>query len=239
MHITRVLTEGKPSAIDHRYQLISGDIVKGYQMKTIAFVATKGGTGKSSLCFGAGIEAAKRGSVYFVDMDPQRSLTEICARRGGNSTGNNPALLGDVKSLPEAIATLKRTHFERDYLLVDTPGSLMKVIRDAIAVADCIILPVQQSPLDILAQDDAVQLILEAGKQAAAFFVMNRIQGAAKTGDLAARIKTAFPNPPVKIAQRLIYANALINGQSAAEIDSKAADEMALLWAAIDKILQR
>lgn len=208
-------------------------------MKTIAFVATKGGTGKSTLCFGAGIEAAKRGSVYFVDMDPQRSLTEICARRGGSSTGKNPALLGDVKSLPEAIATLKRTHFERDYLLVDTPGSMMGVIKDAIAMADCIVLPVQQSPLDVLGQEDAAQYIVEAGKREVAFFAMNRIQGAAKTGDLAARIKTVFPNPPVKIAQRLVYANALIGGQSAAEIDSKAAEEMAALWAAIDKILQR
>ena len=208
-------------------------------MKTIAFVATKGGTGKSSLCFGAGIEAAKRGSVYFVDMDPQRSLTEICARRGGNVSGKNPALLADVASLPEGIATLKRTHFERDYLLVDTPGSMMKVIKDAIAVADCIILPVQQSPLDILAQEDAAQYIIEAGKQDVAFFVMNRIQGQAKTGDLAARIKTVFPNPPVKINQRIVYANALISGKSAAEIDSKAAEEMAALWAAIDKILQR
>jgi chromosome partitioning protein len=208
-------------------------------MKTIAFVATKGGTGKSSLCFGAGIEAAKRGSVYFVDMDPQRSLTEICARRRNELFEKNPALLADVVSLPEGIATLKRTHFERDYLLVDTPGSMMKVIKDAIAVADCIILPVQQSPLDILAQEDAAHYILEAGKQDVAFFVMNRIQGQAKTGDLVARIKTVFPNPPVKINQRIVYANALISGKSAAEIDSKAAEEMAALWAAIDKILQR
>jgi chromosome partitioning protein len=233
------LTEGKAGAIDYRYQLISSAIDKGYLMQTIAFVATKGGTGKTSLCFGAGIEAAKHGSVYFADMDPQGSLTEICARRGGSTSGKNPALLADITSLPDAIATLKRTHFERDYLLVDTPGSMMKVVKDAITAADCIILPVQQSPLDILAQEDAAQFILEAGKQHIAFFVMNRIQGAAKAGDLAARIKTVFPNPPVKIAQRLIYANALISGKSAAEVDAKAAEEMAALWAAIDKILKR
>ncbi len=208
-------------------------------MKTIAFVATKGGTGKSSLCFEAGIEAAKRGSVYLIDMDPQRSLTEICARRGGSSTEKNPALLADVASLPEAIATLKRTGFERDFLLVDTPGSMMRVIKDAIAVADCIVLPVQQSPLDILAQEDAARYIAEAGKQDVAFFVMNRIQGQAKTGDLVARLKTVFPNPPVKVNQRLVYATALIGGKSAAEVDSKAAEEMAALWAAIAKILRR
>ncbi len=209
-------------------------------MKIVAFVATKGGTGKSSLCFGAGIEAAKRGSVYFIDMDPQRSLTEVCARRNGASIAEkNPGLLTALTSLPEVVATLRRTGFERDYLFVDTPGSMMNVIKDAIAVADCIILPVQQSPLDILVQEDATRYVIEADKQNVAFFAMNRIQGQAKSGDLVKRLASVFPNPPVKINQRLIYATALIGGKSAAEVDAKAAEEMAALWAAIDKILQR
>jgi cellulose biosynthesis protein BcsQ len=42
---------------------------------TIIFAASKGGTGKTTLAFNVGMEAAKHGSVYLADLDPQRSLT--------------------------------------------------------------------------------------------------------------------------------------------------------------------
>jgi chromosome partitioning protein len=218
-------------------------------MKTIAFVATKGGTGKTSLAFALGIEAAKRGSVYFIDVDPQASLTELCKRRevkrgagqkhmSENQT-ENPALLTDVASLTNAVASLKRTKFERDFIVADTPGSMMRVIRNAIEAADCLILPVQESPLDVLAQEDAAQYIIEAGRRDAAFFVMNRIDPSSKIDDLTARLGPVFPNPPVRINQRLIYARALIAGKSAAEVDKKAAADIAKLWAAIEAILKK
>ncbi len=186
-------------------------------MKTICYVGTKGGTGKTSLAFATGLEAAKHGSVYFVDADPQKSLTELCHRRevkGKDLFEDNPSLLEDVGSLVSAVETLKRTGFGRDFIVADTPGSMMPVIRDAIAAADCVVLPIQESPLDIFAQEDAVQYILEAGKKDVAFFVMNRIDPSSNVKDFVARISPIFPNPPVKIAQRLIYARALIKGPS-------------------------
>jgi chromosome partitioning protein len=187
------------------------------------------------------LEAAKHGSVYFVDIDPQKSLTVLCHRRdvkGKDLFEDNPALLGDVGSLGSAVETLKRTDFGRDFIVADTPGSMMPVIRDAIAAADCIILPIQESPLDLFAQEDAVQYIIEAGKRDIAFFVMNRIVSP-NINEFIAHISPVFPNPPVRIAQRLTYARALTKGRSAAESDDKAAVEISNLWEAVEKVLKK
>jgi chromosome partitioning protein len=208
-------------------------------MKTIVFVATKGGTGKSSLAFAMGIEATKHGSVYFADLDPQASLTEICKRRKEEAEIANPMLLSDVGNLSQAIQTLKETGFERDFLVVDTPGALLPVIKSAIHEADCLILPVQESLLDVLAQEDAAQFILESGKQDAALFVMNRIDPNSKVDDLAARLRKVLPNPPARINQRLVYARSVLLGKSPAEMDDRAAADLARLWNAIEAILKR
>ena len=130
-------------------------------MKTIVFAATKGGVGKTTLAFNVAIEAAKHGSVFLADMDPQKSLETFAEIRGGD----NPLLLKNVQSVPRAIADLKRNGFERDFLIVDTPGSFMNIIRDAVTAADCIIIPMQPSPIDILAQEDVLLLIDQLGKE--------------------------------------------------------------------------
>jgi chromosome partitioning protein len=204
------------------------------------FVATKGGTGKSSLAFAIGIEATKHGSVYLADLDPQASLTEVCRRRKAQADMfENPMLLEDLVSLPHAIETLRETGFERDFLVVDTPGSMIPVIRSVIQAADCIILPVQESLLDVLAQEDAAQLILEAGKEDIALFVMNRIDPNTKTADLEKRLRAVLPNQPVKIIQRVVYARSILAGKSAAEQNKDAAADIAQLWNAIDEILKK
>src|SRR5215475_9795120 len=170
-------------------------------MKTIVFAATKGGTGKTTLAFNAGIEAAQHGTVFLVDMDPQRSLTGLCEARDGHQDGpeDNPLLLQDVQSIGGAAAQLSRAGYARDFLIADTPGSFMRVIEEAIIAADCIVLPVQASPLDVLAQEDVARLVQSEGKADRAFFVLNRCEPRAGLEDTIERLGPVFRNPIVRI----------------------------------------
>jgi chromosome partitioning protein len=208
-------------------------------MKTIVVAATKGGTGKTSLAFALGIEAAKHGTVYLADMDPQKSLAGLCERRSKESSlaPDNPMLLDGVGTVSRAVADLTKSGYARDFLIVDTPGSFVGIIREAITAADCIVLPVQPSVLDILAQEDVAKLVDEVGKSNKTLFVINRIDPRAGIDDTMERIGRLFPNRPVKITQRLSYSKALIGGLTGQEIDKKCASEIKALWTAIEKII--
>jgi chromosome partitioning protein len=210
-------------------------------MKIIVFAATKGGTGKTTLAFNAGLEAARHGTVFLADMDPQRSLAGLCETRGRHldSPGDNPLLLEEVQSIGGAAAQLARAGYSRDYLIADTPGSFMRVIEEAITAADCVVLPVQASPLDVLAQEDIARLVNKRGKETQALFVLNRCDARVNQDDTVRRLGLVLACPIVRVNQRHDYARSLIAGQTGAEVNKACAGEVASLWAAIEAILQK
>ena len=210
-------------------------------MKIVVFAASKGGTGKTSLAFAAAIEAAAHGTVFLADMDPQRSLTAICETRGQNQDNpeDNPLLLEDVESVGGAAARLVRAGYERDFLIVDTPGSFMRVIEDAITAADCVVLPVQASPLDVRAQKDVAEIVRKQGKAERTLFVLNRCDGRTNVEDTIEGLAPLSPSRIVRINQRADYARALVTGKSAAEINRACAAEIDALWKAISAILEK
>ena len=202
-------------------------------MKTIVFAASKGGVGKTTLAFNIAIEAAKHGSVLVADMDPQKSLETFTEIRGGG----NPLLLKNVGSIPRAIADLKRTGYERDFLIVDTPGSFMKIIKDAVSAADCVVVPMQPSPIDILAQEDVLLLIDQLGKKSCTLPVLSRVDVRATVDDVVERIMSMFLNPHAAVRNRIAYARALIAGKAAPEIASECSTEIRGLWEAIQRTM--
>ena len=209
-------------------------------MDTIAAIATKGGVGKTTLIFALGIEAAKTKSVFFCDLDPQKSLTLLCERRDKqpDTDKNNPMLLDGVGNIQEAIAKLTKLGYARDLLFIDTPGSMMGVIKAAVSVSDCIILPVQPSILDMIAQEDAADVVGDAGKDDRLLVVLNRVDGRTGVDDSVERATKRFHNRPLKINQRVAYSRGLIAGLSGAELDKECAREISALWASVQKILE-
>jgi chromosome partitioning protein len=202
-------------------------------MKTIVFAASKGGVGKTTLAFNVAVEAAKHGSVFLADMDPQKSLETFSEIRGGD----NPLLLKNVQSVPRAITDLKRNHFERDFLIVDTPGSFMNVIKDAVTAADCVVIPMQPSPVDILAQEDVLLLVDQLGKKSDTLPVLSRVDGRTGIDDVVKRIMSMFSISHVTIKNRIAYARALVAGKAAPEIDRECSAEIKNLWEAIQRAI--
>jgi chromosome partitioning protein len=218
-------------------------------MKTIVLAATKGGTGKTTLAFNIGIEAAKHGTVYLADLDPQKSLKNLCERRGQDEQGklipDDPLFLDNVETITGAVTALGRSggRFSRDFLIVDTPGSFMKIIREAIGAADCIVLPVQPSPLDVAAQEDVARVIAELGKSDKAIFVLNRVDARASslTRETLLHLGKMIPESPIRpveVRQRTDFVRAASTGRTGAELNGEARAEIAELWKAIEKVLK-
>ena len=147
-------------------------------------------------------------------------------------------LLDGVGNIQEAVVKLKRTGFERELLLIDTPGSMMPLIRAAIGVADCIILPLQASLLDIEAQEDAAEAVNDAGKLDRLLVVLTRVDARVGVDDAVNLTTRRFGKAPLQIRQRVAYARAHIAGRTGAEFDKECARETAELWAAVRTILR-
>ena len=192
------------------------------------------------MLFALCIEAAKTKSVFFCDLDPQASLTRLCERRDKqpNTDKDNPMLLEGVGNIQEAIAKLNRLGYARDLLFVDTPGSMMSIVKAAVGVADCIILPVQPSILDMIAQEDAADVVGDAGKDDRLLVVLNRVDGRTGVDDSVERATKRFHNKPLKINQRIAYSRSLIAGISGSELDKECAREISALWVSVQKILE-
>ncbi len=205
-------------------------------MKVVALVSTKGGVGKSTLAECLAVTAAQEGlSVYLLDLDPQQSTAAWWRRRKGP---DNPMLVTGVEAASKAIAALKRKKAERDLLIIDTPGSFLGVINDAIQAASAILIVVQPSPKDLEAQGAVEGLILKSALVDRTIYVINRVGRAPAL--LKATLETLKPKTvrePVQIADRVEYVKADAAGKVANEINEKARAEVAALWDAVKGVL--
>lgn len=203
-------------------------------MKVIVFAATKGGVGKTTLAYNIAVEAAKRSLVLIADLDPQKSLKELWQRRGELV---NPRLLTSIDSVPQAVKLLTQAGYQHEYLVIDTPGSLMPIIRDAVAAADLVVLPVQPSPLDLLAQEAVAQLVGAMGKQT--MFVLNRTESRlGATEQYIDYLKPMTPLPVQTVANRVYYSRAAVSGKAVGEMSKDAAKEIKTLWRAIQAAME-
>jgi chromosome partitioning protein len=218
-------------------------------MKVIVLASSKGGVGKTTLAFNLAVHAARSGTgprrgvgVQLIDRDPQRSLMNLCHRRRDTPElqADNPMLLDNVATVASTIADLADSGYARDYLIVDTPGSLMTVLHEALAAADAVIVPLQASPLDVAAQDAVLDMVERLGKRDRLLFVINRVDGrSGMVADTLRKIASRSPHRPLQIANRTDYARAAVTARAAVEVNAEAAREIATLWTAVTRVIER
>ena len=125
-------------------------------------------------------------------------------------------------------------------MFVDTPGSDIGVIRDALITADAIVLPVQPSPMDLLAQEAACNLIEELDKGDVTLFILNRIEGRSTLGrELLAWLTKHRRFRVFEVRQRPIYARAAIVSRGGGELDKEVRQEMHDLWGVLQELMAR
>lgn len=206
-------------------------------MKTIVFAASKGGTGKSTLCFNVAIEASKKHQVFLADVDPQQSVKAMWEARNELI---NPRLVTKVTDLAQSIKLLTEAGYDREFMFVDTPGSFLDHIERTAAAADIVVAPVQPSHVDWRAQMDLCDRIVSMGMRDRLLIVVNRAE---LRSDLVDRTKGFFehytPFPILTVRERVDYRKGAEVGKAAVEVanNKDVAKDIRELWDAIKSAL--
>jgi chromosome partitioning protein len=202
-------------------------------MRTIAVIARKGGSGKSTVALHLAIAAGRRGrKVLLADTDAQRSASHILKGRAGD--GPQLVETSGPKLFALQIASAKAGV---DLLVVDTPAAIEEEIAHAIVAADLCLLVVRPTFLDLAAAVQTADIVRRLRKPTIA--LVNQAPSP-RAGVEAPSVKRALEAlrlmrlavAPTTLRARMSYQSALEAGRSAEEVDagSEAAQELAELW---------
>lgn len=200
-------------------------------MKTISFVAQKGGVGKSTLAISCAVTAYQQGqNVLLLDMDPQGSVESWYQDRTEDAPG---VVCITAPKIEQAISAAADKGF--DLIIIDTPGRDAPGIATAIKASDLVVIPCRPSVTDMKAIPTTYSMVHRLEKQAV--FVLS--QTPAATLARGSRIREAEAGlsmlgmaAPVPIVSRLAYqdAHGLGLGVTEYEPNGKAANEIRNLW---------
>jgi chromosome partitioning protein len=201
---------------------------------TLAFVAEKGGVGKTTLAAGIAVAAAQAGErVVALDLDPQKSLSAWGARRERELAGLTVELVppSRVTQLKAALTGLGKKGVT--LVLLDTAGADSAVTHAAMRVADLCLIPARPSRLDIEATKTTFQAVLRIGRPIG--FILNQCAATSRgsrSSEAAAGLEMLGVLAP-QVAMRTDHQDALASGLGVTEYApaSKAAAEITELWA--------
>jgi chromosome partitioning protein len=207
-------------------------------MRTIAVIARKGGSGKTTVAYQIAVAADRRGwKAVIADSDPQRSaITAMQAR--GELLGPQVTATTGAKLYPLQMAAVRDG---AEVLLIDTPAAIHEEIVNAVALCDFCLLIVRPTFLDLAAAVHTLQLVRPLRKPMLA--VVNQAPPA-RAGAEAPAVTKAFRAlaamqvavVPTVVRSRAIYQTAMERGRSAEEMDDEiAAQEIADLWGFIER----
>jgi chromosome partitioning protein len=201
-------------------------------MWTIALAAAKGGVSKTTLAAALAV-AAQLGDpgmrIALIDLDPQGSLTHWWNLRDSDQ----PHLASlDGMPLYKAQADLKSAGFS--LLILDCPPGFSSILREAISVADLVVVPTGASALDLEAIASTVEMADEAGVRRSC--VLSRAIPRSRLAGEAVRAlrDLGWGGLPV-VHQRVAVAGAMADGHTVLEKQpgGTAARELMALWHAV------
>lgn len=205
-------------------------------MKKIAFLAQKGGSGKTTLAVHTAVAATEAGeSVVVIDTDPQKSATVW-----GDARSQEKPIIATAAAA-ELGRVLKAADQERMTLaIVDTAPHAAPDATRIVRAVDLVAIPVRPTAFDIAAAGSAVDIVKAAGVRAV--FVLSacpsRSPEIAETRTVLAEY--GLPITPVEIIDRRAFARAVATGRAVTEFESngKAATEIRALWVWLKEQMQ-
>jgi chromosome partitioning protein len=206
-------------------------------VKVVVFAGSKGGTGKTSLLLNLAALAAEkkadgnyRHKLFLADLDPQGSLKHFADKRPDQV---NPRFVDDVENVAKSVRMLTSAGYDREFMLVDTPGSMMPLITRAFEAADLIVLPTQPSPLDLHAQEAVAARIARMGLEDRTLFVLTRTSNKEDTEAARQYLAIRTPLPILTVTDRPAYKRAMDEGRAAWEMEGGNKDakaEIKKIW---------
>ncbi|HEX7758136.1 MAG TPA: ParA family protein [Caulobacteraceae bacterium] len=206
-------------------------------MRTIAVIARKGGSGKTTVATHLALAAHLRGfKTLLADTDPQRSSVEVLRAR--RSPGPERADTTGAKLFALQVAAVRAG---TEAMVIDTAAGAEEDLASAIVLADLSLLVLRPTFLDMAAAVHTVDVVRRLRKPA--MIVVNQApptregveSPTVKRAQQALRIMR-LPVVPTILRSRSIYQSALESGRSAEEMgDAAAAAEMAEFWTFIER----
>ena len=193
----------------------------------------KGGSGKSTVAFNLGLWLQMKGQpVVAYDLDPQSTLSDVAEVR--REEGYAPPLVvyqtdGDLG---------KQLLIHPGQVLVDVGAANLDAMKQAIAVADRVLIPVPPSQPDVWATQRFLKIVDEAtgnGRRPELYSFVNRADThrAIRESDETEQVLEQLPGIsliPHRLYQRTIYRRSLSEGMGIFELSkrSKAVEEFSV-----------
>lgn len=205
-------------------------------MKTLAIIAQKGGSGKTTIAVHMAVCAMRQKlHTAIIDLDPQGSAYDWFLSRSDNNKLN--AVQANAGQLA---ALLKQAKLGgADFVIIDTAPHSDSAAAITAQLADFILIPCRPARFDLKAISSTMEIVKLAKKPSAA--VIN----AAPRGKLSEEAKDALKQQGINVIdtvlqQRAAYSHAVIDGQSVHEYepDGKAAEEIDELFICLKKLLK-
>ena len=196
-------------------------------MQTIALISQKGGAGKTTVALHLAVAFAGAGrNTAVIDLDPQASAANWSDRR--------------ESELP-VVVSAHASRLQHEMRRVEDAGCQVLVLdtaphsdRSALAVAkaaDLVLMPCRPAILDMEAIGATLDLVRTTGKPVCVVLNAAAPQGH-ETAEAAEALRQLDVQVcPVQLVNRVVFARALITGQTAQEVEprGKAAGEIAQL----------
>ncbi|HEY1427849.1 MAG TPA: AAA family ATPase [Caulobacteraceae bacterium] len=209
-------------------------------MQTIAVIALKGGSGKTTVATHLAIAAyLRRQDVLVADIDRQRSAYNILDTREADGPACVIATGATLLAAQFAAVGLKK-----QLMVIDTPAGLVEEVSEAVVLADLVVLVVRPTLLDLSGLAPSLSLVRKMGKPA--LVVVNQAP-TPREGTESPLVRRALkaldymcaPVAPSILRMRTVFQTALETGRSAEEMaDPAAAAEIAALWGFVEAALE-
>jgi len=209
-------------------------------MHTIAVIARKGGSGKSTVAVHVALAAHLGGRrVLLADTDAQRSASQVLKGRQGDGPELAETTGGKLFALQAA-----SVRAGIDLMVVDTPAVVEEEIAHAIVAADLCLLVIRPTFLDLAAAIQTAEIVRRLRKPG--LVVLNQapspragVEAPSVKRSLEALKLLRLPVVPTVLRARMAYQSAFETGRSAEEVDAlgEAGREIADLWTFVDGFL--
>jgi chromosome partitioning protein len=208
--------------------------MKGNDMRTIAFVTQKGGSGKSTIASSLAVTALEAGErVFILDMDPQQSLVKWSKTRG---EADIPVEAVSPAKLGAALTALAKNGIT--LCIIDTAGTDSPATTAAMKAADFCVIPARPNVFDLWASESTRKALKDLRKDYA--FLLNQCppsQQSARVQDGVETLEAMGGLLAPLVSSRVDYQEAARHGFGVSELNpsGQAADEMRKLWASIKR----